>query len=239
MSKRDDIQAWPTNWPVMVWEKVPKTYTRGEQKGQPHALAMAAAICRLASPRPAEIEAGIRLAMASGDIPGVAIRITGVKTDTITSGFDDARRDIDRGLGSRTITYRLTTPEACFLYEVLKAYSAPGKWYTYKYNAGTLRVSMATLGRKALPGVGGTLSPYCYRHELAGMLKACEEISRQDAARVLGHASTRSLRHYGVRRRGVKALKPYSGVYSKQIPRDYGHTDIQQPTTKPGGGLSL
>lgn len=217
MGKGVEAAGFPDDWRDRVWAQVPKVYRQGPQKGSGHTLALAVAVLRLVAPRPAELVC-VDLSVPRTGTPGVWIRIAGVKTDTIPGPVEGGAL-VDRGLGMRMVGCPLTQPEAVFLYEHVSAVVGLGRWLRVSINAGTLRVQLRTLGLQAMPGAAGVLSPYCFRHELASDLRRCPEMSRVDIARVLGHASLDSLRHYRTGRRGGVLPRPFVKVASEREPR--------------------
>jgi hypothetical protein len=142
----------------------------------PALLALAVSGCR-----PAELDGQIVEADAGG---GLRLTVKGAKVN--------ARR----GQPTRVLTF--TTPPAGVTGGDLAALAgevaAAGGQLTLHYSAADDRALRRLLAAHQ-PG----LSPYAYRHAMAGSLKA-SGLSAASAAAVLGHASTRSLARYGRRR---------------------------------------
>ena len=164
-SKRQDLKGLPAGWQKTLLAEV-------QQKDQVAALVSAITGCR-----PSELTSGVHVAVSA---QFVIVTIAGAKV-TRTSGQP-----------VRVLTYPIHDNE---LVQRLAASVGIGKHVIKIDDPRRFSTSVRDAGMRAFPGLRRTLTPYCFRHQVASNLKATLE--SDDVSRALGHCSDKTATRYG------------------------------------------
>ena len=172
-SKRIGMHKLPALWRGMMAAHVKPS----------HAYADHLTILEMTGARPVEFSNGVRVR-----------RVRGALEFTLIGGKVSATT----GLKNRVLTVPVRTQGARRLARKL---ILNGLGQVWKCKEKALADYVTALREKAFPGHPYKVSPYSYRHALAGDLKSTET-DRVDIARALGHRSTRTAGSYG--RKGIR-----------------------------------
>lgn len=193
-SKRALTKRLPSDWRSAIREMIgspqvrsPATFSR---------LAAAIYILELTGARPAELEIGVEV-WREDDL--LVIRINGAKLRNRSGAVGWFKTC---GLPWRVIYIPADFNFASrYLYDI----SACGG-EVVQYNAKSIGTRLAEIVSNTFPKKHLSISPYCYRHALATDLRSCETYTAEQIAKILGHASVTSARHYGTKKRTKKGL---------------------------------
>ena len=181
------------------------------------------AVLMAAGPRPSEIASGITVrVIGEAARPMLSLTVPGSKTDGISRGY--AWRQLVYDTPSAHPTTHVLLQHARLHGGAILVHSHPDR----------LRQSLKHAAVAVLGPSGHVVSPYVYRHAFASRIRATYELGQ--AARALGHASSRSTRHYRGGRDGGPC--PASVVVPGREPRsDHKPSRPQRP--EPGAHLTM
>lgn len=169
-SKSRRLKTLPKNWSVKLFACAIKTKSK-------HTLAIAT--LATSGCRPVELEYGVKLTLNTNQT--ISIEINGAKTHSGKYGQQFRRYDI-----------KSESQEYYYLLDELKNNHGT---LTVTAPAGPVCDKVSYLSRKAMPGLKGNASAYCYRHRFSGNLHRLG-LSTDEIAKALGHCSDQSQQNY-------------------------------------------
>jgi integrase len=170
-TKRQDMAGLPPDWRERVIARMP-TY---------RAAALAAAVTGC---RPAELVAGVQLRVEGGRLVALVL---------------GAKVDAARGKGQewRRLEWPLDHPSALVQDLAAEVIRAGGSLLAKIPNASNFSKSMSNAAAREWPKRKTTVTPYCFRHQVAADMKADGQLDSGEISAALGHLSDATKSTYG------------------------------------------
>jgi hypothetical protein len=206
-SKKHSLGNLPEDWDARLWEEA-------AEQAEEWAYLEPLAVHVIAGVRPEELVAGQR---PSGWSPGVIVELRSARRLAIA--FTPAKSH--QGLFGTELTTITVDPvvlggPAAFLAEKCRA-SQDNRIVVSIQSKDAVRKAIMRLGRRALPEVEVTITPYVLRHQRLADLKATFG-GGEEVAAAAGHCTDRTQAHYGSVQHGRK-LKGYISITAARPPR--------------------
>ena len=185
-SKRQDIKGMADGWQNVLIDQVQK-------KDRTAAL-----ICAMTGCRPAELAKGVKVV---------------VSEDSITVTIMGAKISETSGQPVRTLTYAITAKS---LVQRLARRLSQGENVVKIDDPRRFSTSIRDAGKRAFPDLRRTLTPYCFRHQVASNLKA-STLSSDDVSKSLGHCSDKTTVRYGHTKLSSGGVVPSQVVANRDV----------------------
>ena len=185
-SKKQDIKGLPKNWQSVLIDEV-------QTKDRTAALISAVTGCR-----PDEMAKGVKVV---------------VSEDSVTVTIRGAKVSETSGQPVRTLTYTIT-PKG--LVQRLARRLSHGENVVKIDDPRRFSTSIRDAGKRAFPDLRRTLTPYCFRHQVASDLKA-STLSSDDVSRSMGHCSDKTTVMYGHTKLGGSGVIPTQVVADRAV----------------------
>lgn len=170
-SKRQDMRGLPVNWRELVVARMP-TY---------RAAALTAAVTGC---RPAELVNGVRMSIEGG---------------MLVAHIEGAKVDVARGKGQewRRLEWPLNHPNTMVRDLAGEVMRKGGALAVTIESASNFSKSVSNAAAREWPRRKTTVTPYCFRHQVAADMKADGQLNSGEISAALGHLSDATKSTYG------------------------------------------
>jgi integrase len=170
-SKRQDMVGLPSNWRELVIAQM-RTY-------RPATLTAAVTGCR-----PAELVSGVKLS---------------IENAMLIAHIEEAKVDVARGKGQewRRLEWPLDHPNSMVRDLADEVALAGGALTVTIKSASNFSKSVSNAGAREWPRRKTTITPYCFRHQVAADMKADGQLGSGEISAALGHLSDTTKSTYG------------------------------------------